>query len=260
VDQDIQLPVIGVIAHKIRPDSQDVSKPMDGQYGDYCRSLVLAGGAPVLIPLELNEGAYRAIYERLDGIMFPGGVDVAPHLYGQEPHPQLGQVDDALDETELLLAQCALADRIPVLGICRGIQLLNVAAGGSLYQDIAAQVPQTLSHACPNTPYAHRVDIEPETRLASALGVLSCWTNSRHHQAIQDIAPSFAVTAHASDGIIEGIEIKGAPFFVGVQWHPENLAPTDPQMLGLFRAFVQASAKHQLERPSIGRTGLVTPP
>ncbi|MBN1580476.1 MAG: gamma-glutamyl-gamma-aminobutyrate hydrolase family protein, partial [Anaerolineae bacterium] len=239
MDQDLQSPIIGVIAHKIRP-GQDGSKPIDGQYGDYCRSLALAGGAPVLIPLDLDERAYRTIYEQLDGILFPGGVDVAPRLYHQEPLPQLGRVDDALDKTELLLARWALAEHIPVLGICRGIQLLNVAAGGSLYQDIPAQIPQALSHACPDTPSAHQVDIEPGTRLADALGTLSCWTNSRHHQAIKDVAPGFTVTAHASDGTIEGIEIVDAPFFVGVQWHPENLAPTDTQMLGLFQAFVHA--------------------
>lgn len=251
MDRDSYPPLIGVIAHRIHQD-KDGSRPIDGQVGDYCRSLALAGGAPVLIPLELDERAYQVIYERLDGLLFPGGVDVAPHLYGQEPHPQLGHVDAALDRTELLLARLALAGCIPVLGICRGIQLLNVAAGGSLYQDIPAQIPQALPHACPFTSPAHRVDVEPQTRLADALDASSCWTNSRHHQAIKDAAPGFRVVAHASDGLIEGIEIPDAPFFIAVQWHPENMAPTDPQMLGLFKAFVHACQETRSLHSSTG--------
>jgi putative glutamine amidotransferase len=224
---------------------------LDGQWGDYCRSVALADGAPVLIPLELSEHAWRRIYERLDGLLFPGGVDVSPSFYGEEPHPQLGQVDDALDEAELALVRWALADRMPVLGICRGIQLLNVAAGGSLYQDLSAQLPGSLLHACPDTPRAHAIHITPGTRLAAALCSPSVagehrtslvQTNSRHHQAVKDVAPGFVATAHAPDGIIEGIEMIDAPFVIGVQWHPENLAPTDPQMLDLFRAFVKAAA------------------
>lgn len=224
---------------------------LDGQWGDYCRSVALANGAPVLIPLELSEHAWRRIYERLDGLLFPGGVDVSPSFYGEEPHPQLGQVDDALDEAELALARWALADRMPVLGICRGIQLLNVAAGGSLYQDLGAQLPGSLLHACPDTPRAHALHIAPGTRLAAALDEHSASgeyraspirVNSRHHQAVKDVAPGFVATAHAPDGIIEGIEMIDAPLVIGAQWHPENLAPTDPQMLDLFRAFVKAAA------------------
>jgi putative glutamine amidotransferase len=247
-------PVIGVIAHKLCLGDAKTSRNVDGQYGDYCRSIVLAGGAPVLIPLELGEPAWRAIYERLDGILFPGGVDVAPLFYGQDPHPQLGRVDDALDEAELLLARWALVEHIPVLGICRGIQLLNVAAGGSLIQDIPAQFSGALRHASSETVYAHQVHIEPETRLADALGTRECRTNSRHHQAIQDVAPGFKITAYAPDGIVEGIEMPGVSFIVGVQWHPENLAPTDPQQLGLFRSFVQAAEKKKLGLRSVRDT------
>lgn len=232
-------PVIGIVAHKMK--HRTAHKPIDGQYGDYCTSLALAGGAPILIPLALDEPAWRAIYERLDGILFPGGVDVAPSFYGQERHPALGEVDDALDEAELILARWALADQIPILGICRGIQLLNVAAGGTLYQDISSLIPGALTHACPDQPDAHIVHLQPGARLSAALGSTACYTNSRHHQAVQDAAPGMIVTARAPDGIIEGIEKPDAPFIVGVQWHPENLAPVSPQMLGLFQAFVQAS-------------------
>lgn len=231
-------PVVGIVAHRM--SRENVSGYIDGQYGDYCRSVVLAGGAPVLIPLALGEPAWRAIYERLDGILFPGGVDVAPAFYGEMPHPQLGRVDDALDEAELTLARWALAERMPILGICRGIQLLNVAAGGTLYQDIPAQIEHALPHSCPGQTDAHPVHVETDTRLYRALGTGHCVTNSRHHQAVKTPAPGFIVSARAPDGVIEGIEWPDAPFCVGVQWHPENLAPTDEQMLNLFRAFVQA--------------------
>ena len=222
--------------------------PLYGQGLDYCCSVVLAGGAPVLIPLELGECAWRSIYERMDGLLFPGGVDVNPLYYGEERHPHLGQVDDLLDEAELVLARWALADRLPVLAICRGIQLINVAAGGSLYQDLPTQFPGTLRHASSPPAYprdhrAHVVHIEPGTRLASIFGENELWTNSRHHQAVRDVAPGFVVTARAPDGVIEGTEKVDARFIVGVQWHPENLVATDPQMLALFQSFVQASRR-----------------
>lgn len=233
-----QLPVIGIVAHRIQRDGN--AGHIDGQYGDYSRSVALAGGAPILIPLALGEPAWRAIYARLDGILFPGGVDVAPALYGETPHPRLGRVDDVLDEAELTLARWALADGMPTLAICRGIQLINVAAGGTLYQDISSQIDGALLHACSDQPAAHLVRIEAGTRLYNALGAAECVTNSRHHQSIKQVAPDLAITARAPDGVIEGVEHPTGPFLVGVQWHPENLAPNDEQMLGLFRAFVEA--------------------
>jgi putative glutamine amidotransferase len=240
-------PVIGILTR------QDYSAAwagyrLYGQGSAYSQSVALAGGASILIPLELGERAWRSIYRRLDGLLLPGGVDVAPAYYGEEPHPRLGAVNGALDEAELVLTRWALEEDLPLLGICRGIQLINVAAGGSLYQDLAAQYPGASRHryGSPQYPPEHRghpVLIEPGSRLAEAMGALDVPVNSRHHQAVKDVAPGFAVTARAPDGVIEGIEKPGAPFTVGVQWHPENLAADDPQMLGLFQAFVQAAAR-----------------
>jgi putative glutamine amidotransferase len=239
-----RVPVIGVIAR------QDVSAVWQGyrlfgQGYDYCRSVALAGGAPLIIPLELGPDAWRSAYERLDGILFPGGVDVNPCHYGEQPHPHLGNVDDALDEAELLLARWALAELRPVFAICRGIQLVNVAAGGTLYQDLPSQTAGSLCHACyppeyPRDSRAHTVDVVPNTRLSAILGEGELWTNSRHHQAVKDLAPGFVVSARASDGVIEAIERPDAQFLIGVQWHPENLAAADPRMMGLFRSFIQA--------------------
>jgi len=241
-------PLIGIVGRK--DFSQDWKKfALYGQGRDYCASVARAGGAPVIIPLEMGVEHWRSMYERLDGLLLPGGVDVDPAHFGESPHRKLGRVDEALDEVELILARWALADNRPVFGVCRGIQVLNVAAGGTLYQDIPTQIPGAKPHSCsppkyPRTQRVHTVQIEPGTRLAAALGTTECWTNSRHHQAVKDVAPGFEVTAHAPDGIIEGFEKTDAPFIVGVQWHPENLTADDDQMLGLFRAFVDACRTH----------------
>jgi putative glutamine amidotransferase len=230
-----------------RQDLSDKWKgyPLYGQGLDYVRSIALAGGSPLLIPLALNRLAWRSIYERIDGLLFAGGVDVDPRHYGEDPHPCLGEVDSPLDEAELIFSRWALADGLPVLGICRGIQLINVAAGGSLYQDLPSQVPGALRHTCSPPDYprdylAHSVGVEPGTRLAGALGANEVWTNSRHHQAVKEVAPGFLATARASDGVVEGIERADTPYVVGVQWHPESLAAMDPQMLALFQSFIEA--------------------
>jgi putative glutamine amidotransferase len=241
------VPVIGIVSRRDGSATWN-GYAMYGQGQAYARSVALAGGAPVLIPLELCEDACRSIYGCLHGLLFPGGADVNPAYYGEEPHPRLGQVDDPLDQAELLLARWALEDRLPVLAICRGIQLINVAAGGTLYQDLPAQLPDSFPHACNAPAYpreyrAHAVSIEPGSRVATAMRTTQCRTNSRHHQAVKDVAPGFVVTAHAPDGVIEAIEHREAPFIVGVQWHPESLAETDPQMLGLFEAVVAASRR-----------------
>jgi len=247
VAQPVNVPVIGILSRKDRSEMWQ-GYELYGQGSAYVRSVVLAGGAPVLIPLDLGKAAWRSIYGRLDGILFPGGVDVNPAAYGEEPHPRLGRVDDALDEAELVFAQWALEAELPILAICRGIQLINVAAGGTLYQDLPSQRAGSLPHACyaptyPRAYRAHSVQVEGETHLAAALGACECWTNSRHHQAVKDVAPGFAVTACAPDGVIEGIEKPSSLFVVGVQWHPESLAAKDAQMLGIFGAHVGASRR-----------------
>ena len=221
--------------------------PLYGQGLAYCRSIALAGGAPALIPLELGELAWRSLYQRLDGLLLPGGVDIAPALYREAPHPKLGKVDDALDQAEMALARWALAEGLPLLGICRGIQTLNVAAGGSLYQDLPSQFPGALRHSFsppdyPRTHRAHAVHVEPGSRLAGILGARETMVNSRHHQAVRDLATGFVVSARAPDGVIEGIESGDVRFAVGVQWHPESLAADDPQMLAIFEALVRAAS------------------
>lgn len=242
-----QLPVIGIVS-RIDHSAAWTGYELYGQGASYMRSVALAGGAPVIIPLELEEAGWRSIYERVDGLLFPGGVDVDPAHYGETPHARLGQVNGPLDEAELVLARWALEEGFPTLGVCRGIQLLNVAAGGTLYQDLPTEFRDVSPHACSPPDYpreyrAHRVRIEPGSLVAEAMGVTECRTNSRHHQAVKDLAPGFRITARADDGVIEAVEHTEAPFILGVQWHPESLAEADPQMLGLFAALVRAAAR-----------------
>lgn len=211
----------------------------------YTRALDLAGGAPVLIPLNLSETALRAIFVRLDGLLLQGGVDIHPREYGEEIAPYCGEIDAARDATELVITRWALQDHLPILAICRGIQLLNVAAGGSLYQDIAAQLPNTLHHPhVKEQPYdfrAHAIAIEPTSQLARALGATHIEVNSLHHQALKQIAAGFHVTARAPDGIVEGIEADDArQFALAVQFHPEWMIDSDTRMMGIFQEFVRA--------------------
>jgi len=238
------VPVVGIVT---RNDVSAMWKdyPLVGQGYDYCHSVTLAGGAPLLIPLELGLGGWQSIYERLDGILFPGGVDVSPAHYGESPHPHLGEVNEKLDEAELVLARWALQDRLPTLAICRGIQLINVAAGGTLHQDISTQLTGTLNHRCsppeyPRSYLAHSISVEPGSILYDILGAPTLQVNSRHHQAVKALGDGFQVTARSPDGIVEGMEMDGGCFVLGVQWHPETLAASDAQMLNLFSAWVKA--------------------
>lgn len=210
----------------------------------YTVALAEAGIAAFLIPLYEDETLLRALYERLDGLFLAGGSDLDPKLYGESPHPQLGEIDQVRDHGEMELIRWAFEDHLPVLAVCRGVQVLNVAAGGTLFQDINAQVPNSLDHDygqyhAPRDHIVHEVAVLPDTRLRRAMGVGQAPVNSLHHQAIRDVAPGFRVNARATDGVIEGIESRNGQFVVGVQWHPEALVKQDP-MLGIFEGFAEA--------------------
>lgn len=212
----------------------------------YVDAVAAAGGAPIVIPIGLGEEALQRIYRQLDGLLLPGGDDVAPRRYGQEVHPKLGLVDEARDELELTLASWALRDRLPTLGICRGIQVLAVAAGGSLYQDLPSQLEQVQSHDVREhgrDHLAHELIVDPDSRLAGILGPGNVLVNTFHHQAVLDVPSGFAVTARAPDGVVEAIEGEGDDFLMGIQCHPEGIwQTTGPQWARLFGAFVEAAA------------------
>lgn len=239
----VQPPIVGVPGYRHTEPLEDYP-PSFLLPQAYIRCLEAVGAAPVIVPLLRDEEALRTIYTALDGLMLAGGDDVDPALYGETPHPKLGDVDPERDRVELLLLRWALEDDLPVLGICRGIQVLNVAAGGTLYQDIRAQCPWAARHnyyrTRPRDYRAHEVRIERGSRLFHLMKTPRAAVNSTHHQAVRDVAPDLVVSARAEDGLIEGIEWPDRLFVVGVQWHPEALAHQDPVMRRLFGGFVDA--------------------
>jgi putative glutamine amidotransferase len=234
--------LIGITCATLAPQGQ--RPPGFRQNQSYARAVAAAGGLPVLIPLLNDEAALRALYARLDGVLLPGGGDVNPACYGEPTRPDahVEGVDDCLDRVELTLARWALADGKPLFGICRGQQTLNVAAGGSLYQDIPTQVRGALphQHADARTALVHPIRVEPSSRLAAILGTTECGVNSIHHQAAARIAPTFRPVAWAPDGVLEAVEHPAHPFALAVQFHPEELVPDHAPSACLFAAFVAA--------------------
>ncbi|MCC6168199.1 MAG: gamma-glutamyl-gamma-aminobutyrate hydrolase family protein [Caldilineaceae bacterium] len=213
----------------------------------YVRTLENLGALPVMIPLQMSEATLRGIFERLDGLLLPGGEDLDPSHYGAERHPQLGATDKERDRTELLLTEWALEAGMPLLGVCRGVQVMNVVCGGTLYQDLHSQRPDLQKHDYFPPTYerfriVHRIDIEPDSALARALGAVH-EVNSMHHQGIAELGVGLRAVARAEDSLVEALEMPHLPFAVGVQWHPEELARTDDHSTSLFYEFVRAAAE-----------------
>ena len=210
----------------------------------YLAGLRTAGGAPALLDLTDDEDYCRTMLQRCDGFLFTGGPDVEPSLYGHELIPECGFILPLRDSQELLLLKLALAADKPILGICRGVQILNVAAGGTMYQDIPAQKPVHLFHnqagTVEFTTPTHPVTVVPGTKTFALLGRELLAVNSMHHQAVWDLAPGFIPSAFAPDGLVEAIESTSHRFAVGVQWHPEFLWENDPRQHRLFAGLVEA--------------------
>lgn len=182
--------------------------------------------------------------ERADALLLTGGPDVDPARYAEAPRPETRTAEAARDRFELELASRAMAQDAPVLAICRGMQVLNVAAGGTLVQDIPSELRSTVSHDIkePKNAVAHTVAVQPQTCLARLLGLTETAVNSRHHQAVRATGNGLIVTAVAPDGVVEAIERPGARFCVGVEWHPENFVETG-EFLPLFRGLVDSARK-----------------
>ena len=230
-------PRIGITCHNL------ANSPVQSSVvQEYVETILAAGGAPLAIPFGLDDDSLTSVYSVLDGLLLPGGADVAPERYGQVRHPKLGSVDEPSDQLELRITQWALRDDLPILAICRGIQVLAVAGGGTLYQDLPSQWGR---HVLPGKDKQHLVEaiaIEADSHLARAIGTASSWVNSLHHQAVREVPSGFGVTARSEDGIVEAIEATDRSFVVGVQCHPEGMWRTAaPEYAGLFAAFVQAA-------------------
>ncbi|MCC6133737.1 MAG: gamma-glutamyl-gamma-aminobutyrate hydrolase family protein [Acidobacteria bacterium] len=215
---------------------------------DYLRSIELAGGIPLVLAPS-GPALHPALVDRLDGLVVTGGVDIDPHVYGKEPHPKVKQTSPERDEFELILIREVLDREIPVLGICRGMQVLNVEFGGTLIQDIPSETGSRLNHLdldMPRAAIAHSVLVRAGSRLDDILDDEEVPVNSFHHQAVDRLGEGLVATAFAPDGIIEAIEKPGERFIVGVQWHPEAFWKDSEHNFGrLFRAFVRAAEAHR---------------
>jgi putative glutamine amidotransferase len=235
------VPLIGITTGRTT-SSRGV--PLNSLPEAYLQAVSQAGGTPVMIPLGLGGEQLAQVLRRLDGLVFSGGGDVDPQLYGAESIPELEGVDPDRDRLEVALVEEAIKARLPFLGICRGIQIINVALGGTLYTHIADQLPGALDHELlpgePRDSLTHAVVVDSNSRLAEILGRDQVQVNSIHHQGVCRLAPGLRATAHAPDGLVEAFEITGHPFGLAVQWHPEWLTAHAP-MQALFKALVDAA-------------------
>lgn len=213
----------------------------------YIAALEAAGAAPVLLPAIDDADVVERYVGMVDGLLFSGGADIAPERYGeQHRHPDLREVDDARDLFEFMLIRRAVAADVPLLGICRGIQTLNVALGGTLYQDLPTEHASNIHHdqtdqGIGRPALTHAVAINDGTRLASLVCAARIETNSIHHQSVRDIADGLEVVARAEDGVVEAVENPAKRWLLAVQFHPEDMAAAgDEHARRIFRGFVEA--------------------
>lgn len=212
---------------------------------DYVESVKRAGGEPVVLS---HDDDPLGVLETIDGVLLTGGLDVDPRFYGEAPQPTTETAPER-DRFEIPLTRGAIARDVPLLAICRGVQVLNVAAGGSLVQDIPSAIPSTLNHSIdtPKNHPAHNVRVTGGTVLSELLGAEQRTVNSRHHQAVGEVAADFVVSAVSADGVVEAIEKPDANFCVGVQWHPENFWSTG-EFSSLFDSLVQAARRRHADQ------------
>jgi putative glutamine amidotransferase len=245
-------PLIGVTTSETRvPDHVDPLPESDPRRTEmalgmkYLKAIEAAGGLPVVIPpLELDD--VGPLLDRLDGLCLSGGPDMDPGTYGGRYHPHLGPLEPHLDEFELAMTRDADTRGLPILAICRGAQLLNVARGGNLFQHLPEDFPEDLiHHRLPGKGQhgAHDVKVERDSLLGRSLGIDAAHVNSYHHQAVHDLGRGVKPVAWAPDGVIEGIELPDRDFAVGVQWHAEAIVEK-PEQLNLFREFIAAAGRY----------------
>lgn len=236
-------PLIGIIPSRL----------MEGPSDNYqvravnVAAILQNGGTPLILPYSEDPTLVEGYLGLVSGLYFTGGCDILPDYFGEAPLPGLGELCPSRDAFEIHLYRQAARLDMPMLGVCRGVQIMNVAAGGSLYQDLGSQMPHALVHSPKGVDRAmpcHGVQIDPSSRLYAILKTEAPAVNSFHHEAIKKPAPGYRVTALAPDQVIEGIESTELTFSLGVQWHPEDMLRSEPVFAELYKAFISAAAAY----------------
>ena len=214
---------------------------------DYVSSVISAGAVPLMIPMDATEENLRQTLELVDGMIFSGGHDIAPIRYGEEPHQKLQEICPERDEFDFLLYRLAKEHSLPILGICRGFQLMNVFEGGKLYQDLSLKNTESLKHSQGHGPSVptHTVKVEPGSKFCKILGKEEIRVNSFHHQAVKSTSENVAISGKALDNVVEAIELKNYPFGLGVQFHPEMLQAKEEDMKKIFSALISAAKEYR---------------
>ncbi|HBT20775.1 MAG TPA: peptidase C26 [Peptococcaceae bacterium] len=231
------MPVIGITCHM----DYSAGKFVLSHY--YVRVIECSSGIPFILPVITHDDLIDKYSEILDGLLLTGGVDVDPLFFGEQPRGTR-EITPERDVFEMKIVRKFMALNKPILGICRGMQVLNIAAEGSIFQDINDEVPGVIKHMqeAPRWHPTHTIEIVPGTKLGKIYKKSKINVNTFHHQAVKEAAPGFCISALAADGIIEAIESSKHKFVIGVQWHPEHLAFWDKASLRLFKAFIEASS------------------
>lgn len=242
----MSLPIIGITTRSAPVPPSSLPSVMVQQ--SYVNAILNAGGVPVLIPSNIRDNGWRELANRFDGVLFTGGGDIAIEYFNGVPHPAVYGIDPARDALELGLTRAVVEKRKPFLGICRGLQVVNVAMGGTLFTHIPDQLEKALVHDYPGedgltarTSLLHTVQLDTDSQISNIMGATELNVNSLHHQGVKDVAPGLKAVGHAPDGLVEAVELQDHAFGIAVQWHPEWLTDQEP-IQRLFKAFVSAAA------------------
>lgn len=238
-------PIIGITSDLDLGISQQSISPGKSYYllnKNYVTAVEKSGGVPLPLLCIPEEEIIEIYLEKIQGLILSGGVDLDPIYYGEEPLPPLGAINPERANFEIMLAKRAMNKDIPILAICGGHQLLNIVAGGTLYQDINSQISDVLNHRqrAPRWHPFHTVKIHKETKLYQILKEEKIRVNSRHHQAVKKLGKDFIISGESEDGIIEAIENTNLKFCIGIQWHPEDMFEKDHYSQILFKAFIKS--------------------
>lgn len=235
------MPAIGITPDWTLPPDRPPRYQLNCAYAD---AVQLAHGVPLVLPFSDRDAVIEAMLEAIDGLLISGGAsDIDPAEYGEERRPRCGPAIPERTDFERALLTRALERDLPVLGVCGGMQLVNVVLGGSLHQDLPTEVPQAGVHQQENDRRqpSHAVDVSPGSRLSRAVGEGRLMVNSTHHQAVRRLGEGVVVTARATDGVVEAFEVPKRHFVMGVQWHPEQLVVSVPANVGIYGALVEAA-------------------